>query len=73
MSIFAVVLVCLATLSPHDCNRATAVSVTPVPDPAPSFALCDLAGQSYAAEAELVHEGQYLKVTCTWGRGAPTA
>jgi hypothetical protein len=71
--ITAIVLVCLATLSPHECNRATALSVTNVPEPAPSMALCAMSGQAYAAEAELVHNGYYAKVQCTWGRGAPTA
>jgi hypothetical protein len=63
------VAVCLASMAPRDCDRATAVDWVAAPEPQPGLAECAIHGQEYAADSRLVHDGEYVKIYCV----APTS
>lgn len=58
------IAVCLSTVPLSDCNRHTSVSWTPAPEEQHGLSMCGLYGQEFAADANLAHDGEYVKVFC---------
>lgn len=57
------VLICLSAVSPHDCIAGTSYSLT-FAGKASNPGACFMQGMAYAAAANLVIDGTYLKVVC---------
>lgn len=65
------VAICLAGMSPTECDRHTAVDWMTAPEPAEGLGMCAKAGIEYAAQSRLLRAGTYPKIFCSTGGGGP--
>jgi len=61
-TVFALILVCAASIAQPDCQRDTALDVITVKTP--SVFACMMAGQTSVARDRLLGDGRYTKVVC---------
>jgi hypothetical protein len=68
------ILVCATAMSAPDCQKTTAIDTFYAP-PAESESLagCFRQGMMFAAQSNLVHEGNYAKIVCSYGQRADEA
>ena len=64
------VAICVASMSPTQCDRHTAVDWIPAPEQAQGLGMCAQTGYEFAAESNLVKAGTYPKIFCSIG-GTP--
>ena len=59
------VAICLSTMAPRDCDRASAVDWVAAPEPQQGLSACMIQGIEYISQACLVQSGKtYPKVFC---------
>jgi hypothetical protein len=61
------VAICLAGMSPDQCDRHNAVDWIPAPEKAEGLGMCAKLGLEFAIESHLVTGGTYPKIFCSVG------
>jgi hypothetical protein len=59
------IAICMASMSPTQCDRHTAVDWIPAPQQVEGLGSCAQTGYEFAAESNLVKEGTYPKIFCS--------